>query len=156
MITIKEFRSYSLRKRSIITLEKGEYLGDTIDDFAVYTLYDFWVILNEDLTLGNIPSYAAMKSAEAVDIKPYIHDDFDDDDSEFRIIKQTNMQITLNQLAQKVKETREAQTRYFKAARKGSPDKYQVLDQSKKLEAELDELVEEILQGPRTEQKSLF
>lgn len=76
-MTIQEFKSYNLTKRSRITLEEGEYLGDTIDDKTVYSLYDFWVILDEDFTKGATPSFVNMKSAEAVSIKPYYKDPFD-------------------------------------------------------------------------------
>lgn len=80
-MTIQEFRSLNLTKRSRITLEDGKYLGDTVSNLAVYYLYDFWIILDEDFTKGNNPSYVNMKSATALEDKPYIHDSFDENDS---------------------------------------------------------------------------
>lgn len=64
--------------------------------------------------------------------------------------------MTIEQLAQKVKDTRDAQKRYFKAVRQGLPDKYQALDESKMRERELDETVDRILSKPSAVQTDLF
>lgn len=79
IMKIEDFKSFNLTKKARIVLEEGKYIGDTIDDLGVYSLYDFWVIVDEKF-LGATPSYVNVVSAEAVTEKPYIPDPFDEND----------------------------------------------------------------------------
>lgn len=89
MSTVQTFNFWNLTKRAMVVFSEGKWLGDMVDGKGVYSIYDFWVIVDEDYneTNGHLPSYLCVKSAEAVASKPYIDNPFDENNYWIKVVK---------------------------------------------------------------------